>query len=405
MKHAGSSPSTAPAVGAENASPFNPFTILILVVVGVLGLVALVTLNAYAPDLSEGEHGGAHALSNSAIGFSGLVRLVDATGGHPWIVRDPLFFHTPDLLVVTPENRSVDISTALQRGNRSTLIILPKWATVADPRHTGWVRSTGLLPISEPVGVTAPGWNFRMDRRQTGGNTLLTNDDSLPDSIRLRAPAQLQVITKVDPPSNGAEIAYKPLLTDDQGGVVLIELGARPLYILTDPDILNNQGMGDEAQAASALALLHWLNGAYGKSIAFDVSYNGLGGQRSPLRLLFEPPFAAGTACLTVALLLAGISAFARFGPARPAPRAITFGKAALVNNAALMVRKAGKEARMGALYARVLRQQIKTGGPADHPALGRFAELSTSADTAKDRATLLSAAQALHDWKKEITG
>ena len=43
----------------------------------------MLVLGAYAPDLRSGHNGGAHALSNAATGFSGLVRLAEATGRNP----------------------------------------------------------------------------------------------------------------------------------------------------------------------------------------------------------------------------------------------------------------------------------------------------------------------------------
>lgn len=393
---------------AGDNAPFNALTVLIMVLVGVAGLAALLGLSAFAPDLHQAHSGGGHALSKGATGYSGLVRLAEATGRSPRIVHDPREFTTEDLLVISPEQASVNIGAAMSRAGKPTLVILPKWATVGDPVHAGWVRSAGLLPIAQPVGVMAPGPTFVIERRPAPPGATLVNTD-LPAAIRLRAPAQVQVITGVDPAKSQANQSFRPLLTDGHGGVVLAQLDNRALYVLADPDLLNNQALGDEGQAAAALFLLDWLNNTGARGIAFDVSYNGLGDTRGALRLLFEPPFAGGTACLTLALLLAGVSAFGRFGAARPRPRAIAFGKAALVDNAALMVRKAGKEPRMGARYAEMLRHQVVAGklaGKLDrHPAMDRFAELAQAARAATDRASLLAAARRLHDWKKEITG
>ena len=74
--------------------------------IGVLAFIAMLVLGAYAPDLRSGHNGGAHALSNAAIGFSGLVRLAEETGRNPVIVRSDLDLDNEDLAVVTPEDGS-----------------------------------------------------------------------------------------------------------------------------------------------------------------------------------------------------------------------------------------------------------------------------------------------------------
>src|SRR3546814_11622763 len=87
--------------------------------------------------------------------------------------------------------------------------------------------------------------------------------------------------------------SFIPLITDGRGGTVLARLGN--LYILADPDLLDNAGMKDARNAASALALLDWIKGEDATSLGFDVPLNGLGGSRSPLTLAFDPPCLALT--------------------------------------------------------------------------------------------------------------
>ncbi len=52
------------------------------------------------------------------------------------------------------------------------------------------------------------------------------------------------------------------------------------------------------------------------------------------------------------------MQAFGRFGPARARERAIAFGKEALVDNSAALVRKAGRERIMGKRYAALVRER-----------------------------------------------
>lgn len=412
------------AIGRRGeAAPFKIGAIALMLALGIGGFIGLIVLGAYAPDLKSGRNGGAHALSNAATGFSGLVQLAEATGRHPRIVRDVHEFDTEDLLVVAPETAAVNVSKAVQdRGAQPTLFILPKWQTVADPMHRGWVKEAGLKPLFEATGVLAPDINFLMRRdKGKGGQPLMT--DRVPPSIRFSAPKQMQVIAALEERKDGPQHFVRPLITDGKGGMVLVQVDDSNLFVLADPDLLSNQGLRDAGKAASALALLDWLNSNPPEGIAFDVSMNGFGHSRSPLKLLFEPPFVVLTITILLALMLAGVQAFGRFGPVRQRERALAFGKAALVDNSAALIRKAGRETRMGGRYAALCRERVvealglarrlrDKGGDAAIDAhldqlKGRhvYSDLARMAAEAKDRTTLLSAAKALHDWQKEKIG
>jgi hypothetical protein len=422
------------AIGRQKASnPFQAGAIVLMLALGIGGFVGLLVLGAFAPDLRSGKNGGGHALSNSAVGFSGIVELARATGRNPRIVRNEHEFGTENLLVVTPEDGFTNVGPVLsQRGAKPTLFVLPKWMTRPNPRHRGWVDWVGLDPLFVPVGVLGPDISFTMAQHRSSGAPLVVGDD-LPRDIRFRAPRPLQVITGFEkpqakkskkgdqkaaaPPSRPHKLT--PLITDGKGGVVLAQIDNGPLYVLSDPDLLSNRGIADVKQAASALALLDWLNSNPPDSVAFDVSLNGFGHSKSPLKLLFEPPFLAVTICIAVALLLAGVQAFGRFGAPRARERAIAFGKAALVDNSAALIRKAGRESRMGGRYAALVRERavaifaiparLRDGEldayldrlKRDRP----FTDLAAAAEQASDRASLLAAAQALNSWQKEKLG
>ncbi|MDO7835938.1 hypothetical protein Q4610_12865 [Sphingobium sp. HBC34] len=406
------------AIGVQpgDGALFRGRTVALMLAIGIAGFIGMLVLGAYAPDLRSGRNGGAHALSNAVTGYAGLVQLADATGRHPHILRSSHGFDTEDLLIVTPESGATDISQALiQRATRPTLFVLPKWQMAPDDDHPGWARYQGLVSLDEPIGVLAPGVRFTMRHYRSGGGWLTAH--GVPG--RFWAPRPIQVITGIDPANRQQQDQWRkltPLLTDGRGGMVLAQVGEGPLYVLADPDLLNNRGMKDLGQARAALALLDWMNSTGAEGIAFDVSMNGFGHSRSPLKLLFEPPFLAMTLAIVAALLLAGLHAFGRFGPPRIRARAVTFGKAALVDNSALLIRKAGREARLGGRYAAAIRDRAARifGAPArlrdgaldqyldSLKGAHRFTDLVQAAQAARDRHSLLEAAQALHDWQRD---
>lgn len=395
--------------GAAGAT-FRPLTVALLLAIGVLGFVGTLLLGAFAPDLRSGRNGGAHALSNAAVGYSGLVRLAEATGRNPQILRAAGRLGGEDLVVLTPESGRADMSGPLgARTGRPTLVVLPKWRTSADPDRSGWVRIEGLLPRWEPEGVLAPADKLKVRRVRSGGRPLRAVDWA-PAAMRFTAPRPLQTVS-----GGGLE----PLLTDARGRIVLGKLPDRTVYVLADPDLLDNRAIADRAQAGAALAMLDFLNANRPESVGFDVTLNGLGHSPSPLKLAFQPPFLAMTLAIAAALLLVGWQAFARFGaPARPA-RAIAFGKRALIDNTAALVRRAGREAALGGRYADAVRDRAQGSfgvparlhGPAVDAYLDRlagprrFTTLARAAGDAADKDEVLAAARALQDWRKEKNG
>ncbi|HEX8238472.1 MAG TPA: hypothetical protein VF574_01905 [Allosphingosinicella sp.] len=394
------------AARAEGA--FRPATILLVVAIGILAFTGMLVLGAYAPDLRSGRNGGAHALSNAATGFSGIVQLARATGRNPLILRNDALLDTEDLVVLTPEAGTTDMSQVLaRRSTRPTLVVLPKWWTVADPDHAGWVRAKGLRPSWDTARTLAPAHPLSVERRRSGGAPLRTVLREAPAAMRFTAPGALQTVSGP---------GQTPIVTDATGRAVLVRFGNQPLYLLADPDLLSNRGMADRRQAGAALAMLDFLNSTGARSIVFDVTLNGLGHSRSPLRLMFDPPFLAATLAIAAALLLAGLQALSRFGPPRRPERAIAFGKAALIDNAAALVRQARREAGLGGRYAEMIREKAVTvfGVPAklrdsavtDYldklDGRPRFSAFASAAEQARGREELLAAAQALHQWQKQ---
>lgn len=395
--------------GRRTDAAFAPVTIAVLLAVGVLGFIGSLLLGAYAPDLRSGRNAGAHALSNAATGYAGLVALARATGRNPRILRGDRDWDTEDLVVLTPESGRVDMSKVLAaRRGRATLVVLPKWSTVADEDVKGWVDAEGLLPLLEPEGVLAPQTRLALTRAPSGGHALHAVAWA-PQTLAVAAPRPLQAAT-------GA--ALTPLVTDDRGRVVLGAIGGGTVYVLTDPDLLSNFGLRRLDRARAALDLLDFVNATGAHGIAFDVTLNGLGRGHSPLKLALEPPFLAMTLAVAVALALAGWQALVRFGAPQPRRRAIAFGKTALIDNSAMMIRKAGREGGLGPRYAALIRDRARAIfavpiGASDAEAdryldrlhgSARFTDLAQAADRAEHRADMLAAARALYRWQWEKT-
>ncbi len=404
---------------SDPSSSFQTPTTLWAVGVSLVLALAFVGLATFAPELRAKQDEGAHALSRSAVGYAGLVRLLQDTG-RPAIVRRDTTTLTgqASLLVLTPPagvNAQAVRAAAAYPGD--VLIIAPKWMATASLKRPGWVDVQGLIPPSAAIAAIARPEVSALSRA-SGAHPLVLSAGryqrlvALDRTFRFANVASLQASTSED---------GVPLLQDPGGGVLLAVGGGR-IFVLTDPDLLNNHGLADLESARSALAMIDLLRSGPGP-VVFDVSLNGLSRPRSLLQTALTPPFFAATLCSLVALALVGWRATTRFGPAARPGRAVALGKRVLVDNAAGLIRLTRREARMAPRYAAVIREAVAhaVGAPKGQSAeqtdiyLDRLADLSRDLKPFSelvaeagagggDVESLMRSARRLFQWKSEIT-
>jgi len=140
----------------------------------------------------------------------------------------------------------------------------------------------------------------------------------------------------------------------------LTHLGHGSNWLLADADLLNNAGLADAATAARAVALIRGINEG-DAPIVFDLSLARAPTSPSLAKLVLEPPFLALTLCLVIAALFAYLSGVARFGPALVRERALRFGKTALADATARLMRRGGRIGRLGERYGEALKQRAAT--------------------------------------------
>ncbi|MEA3030196.1 MAG: hypothetical protein QOG13_1521 [Sphingomonadales bacterium] len=390
--------------------PFSGKLVAGLIAAGLAAFAALLLLIAYGDRIGPVGGARAPALSVGATGFKGLISLVGRFR-ETSTIDSPADLSTDDLLVVALDlnNRAQDVARLLAlRSERATLLILPKWVTIPHDQRRGWVRTLG--PGAGSAANDLIGGDVRVR---------ILNDQRAPargrdflDGLSVPVPRAPQVIEGRD---------LTPLVTLPGGGALVARLGVQPHYVAADPDLFDNYGLRSPAQARAALALIDALNSSEQGGVAFDLTVNGLTNDnaRSLLRTALEPPFLAMTLALVFAALLAGLHGAFRFGQARREERAIAFGKAALVENSAGLIRLAKREARLGGAYAEVIRQdaaRLAAAPPAlQGEALDAYLDRLTKGDSppfsalaarlagARDRHELVAAARALFSWKKDI--
>lgn len=412
--------------GTANRAPFDPRVMIAVVLVGVVGFIAMWALIALGPQLSAGSNGGSHALSRSAPGFAGIVDLAERSDIWIDVRRKPVKAgplaedEGRTLLVLTPDfDTDPDDMAELiaQHEGEPVLVVLPKWRTGSHKTQKGWAGSGSAIPA--PSSLVPKGFATAIDRPRLTNVTApagaaLTGSGFNRGTFTVKA-GQWQVMAIG---RNGAMLA---LPGSDDG--VLMRAAQGDLYLLTDPDLINNFAFASRGGARTALAVLDAVaeDGDAG-GIAFDVTLNGLGsGGTGFLRLAFVPPFIGITLCLIAAGIFALWQAAVRFGPARAMARVIPISKLALIESSAELVAqtqresdavvpwlRGQREAVARALHApsglagEALDEWIDRRRPAKDGAEG-FAALARRLLLARSTADMLGTARQLHMIRKDL--
>jgi len=82
--------------------PFNARVMIWVIAAAIIAVVAFLFLSTYAPEIPDGDNGGGHALSKSAVGYAGFVKLEAERGIHVDMATDESALKTSGLLVLTP---------------------------------------------------------------------------------------------------------------------------------------------------------------------------------------------------------------------------------------------------------------------------------------------------------------
>lgn len=390
-------------MSADTSAPFSMRTVLVMVVLATVGFLAFLLLAAYGEDLQPAQRPGNHALSTSAVGFAGAAELLRHVHGAPRMIRRPGDLHTPDVLVVTlgPSTDPKALDKLLKtRADLPTILVLPKWLTAPRRDRPAWVTSFGTIP--PPMVALQISKLVKATITETPGGLRTISGDGLDP-----------VFVYTDENEEETE----QILTDANGGLLVARMGERPLLIVADPDLIDNQGLKTLAGAERAMQLFDAFGGR--RDVAFDLTLHGFGQNPNLMKLAFEAPFLPLTLCLIVAALLAGWHAMLRFGPALPEARGVAFGKRAIAENGAALLRLAGRRHRTGDRYAALIRDAAAgaTGAPANlsPDALDRyldrldktgepFTAMAARAEHAPDTRSLLDAARALYQWKRIVS-
>jgi hypothetical protein len=206
--------------------------------------------------------------------------------------------------------------------------VLPKWSVSANIEQPGWVNPPSQLDAFETSEILYKLFDLAPDT-YVARPGVVSSWPLLPP----KSPSP----TIESPQLLSPGLPLDPIIAADEG--VLLGHTTRfggELYILADPDLLNNHGIlqGDNVLIAHQL----FVGRLKAKTLVFDEVIHGLQQAPSIWRELTEPPLWFLSFHLVGLLVLAIWAGLFRFGAPLPVPSRLPPGKEALVESAASLL-------------------------------------------------------------------
>lgn len=401
----------------------------------VVSFVVAILLVTYGDEL-EARKPNPHAntFSKSALGHMAAARYLQAMGlgvvsrQNPGVSgagpSRPLIVAEPDAawLAGDPAAKMEGLVKEAARRKAPLVLVLPKWAGQSKKGRPEWIGEVGLVPDEHLLGILAA-----FDDEVLADQEVIRGGDT---SFRCQAPWRpsdwtKQIRVETSPPQLlDPHPDLHPVVRCPQGILVARhELEGGPeVWVISDPDVLNNQGLDRADNAVLLYELLTRELGATG--VVFDETIHGF--NRTPGLLTELRSFPLVLAVFQT-LILAGIVLWAgigRFGKPLPSGAGIAPGKDVLIDNTARLLAGGGHASDSLARYFRQTTRAVAAAQflPPDLPEpemLARLQHITVTRrigmdlhslerqihqlpDGAAERAVKL--ARALHTWRLEMT-
>ncbi len=380
-----------------------------LIGLGIFGFLAALFI-AIIKDDSGVPAPNATPQSESAIGHKALMTFMDKLGVPTgFSLGELLSFVGVDQLtmLIEPDPEAISYQDLPRRMNAKTvLLVLPKWVDFADQDKPRWLAGAGLMERAA-VSEVARSIIADADINRLSAPVIFTRNE-FRNAPTLSKP-QLLRSTKLKPIVSSAE------------GILLgsIKRGRSTIYVLSDPDLLNNHGLDNGNNGALTLGIINRLRGDGGVAVDFGI-YRNISA-KSMWRRLVEPPLLGTCLLLLCSLALLMWHASTRFGQPMLAPPPLARGKLALIANSAALFQTPEHSHDLLARYLDQLVQDVQRDQPhmarlsgdsrtksLDHLSQVRRTSQLFSALEIAVRERKVDSAQLAKDidaWKQEIVG
>jgi hypothetical protein len=320
-----------------NDQPIFPFRVLIGWISAAVALFAIALYFMASGDSGGGDSIGPSTFSRSAVGYAGIAEVLQRLGVA--VVKsqyDSLAKASAGSVVVIAEPRTNAASEATMRAliatNATILLVLPKWSGAPSEDHPGWLGTLGERQVGDALWtlkLVAPKAEVTRER-----NKVFWTTNALGIAPTIDQPIQL---------IRGQPL--RPIVAAPEGMLIgEIVRGNRRIWVLSDPDIISNQGFGQGNNAALSVAAINRLRAA-DASVIFDETVHGfLARPASPFLLLFRFPFVVATIQGLVAVALLLWATLGRFGAPQSLPPPLNAGRSGLLQNMASLIEFTGHQ-------------------------------------------------------------
>jgi len=370
------------------------------IVGGVAGSFAIsLLLGVYGQDLDRTPRPDANTFSYSALGHRGLADFLrsmglgvvsrQSPGGGGVGPRHPLIVAEPE---AGDRERLKDLREEAGNRDAALVLVLPKWSPgEPQPKKPEWLAKVKLREEVEVESVARP-----LDRevavarfRASRGKELRCSaGEDRPEVTIAAEPVQL-----LKPDSK-----LEPVL-ECPGGMLIARLKSKqPVYLIADPDILNNQGLGLADHAAAVYGFL--AGDLRSTGVVFDETIHGFNRTPGLLAEALRFPMVLG---VLQSLVLLGVVLWAgmgRFGKPLPAAAALAAGKEILIDNTAKLLAGGGHSEDSLLRYFRQTTRAVAAHYflPPDLPEGERLARLQRLAERRRPGLSLAELEHGIHN-------
>jgi hypothetical protein len=330
-----------------------------LVVLAAASALGAILLLAFGEEIAQSSSAGPNTYSYSAIGYRAAYTFL-RTGGMPVArSRDPGMRELDAWSVVVlaePVGVTGRVETTqvrafladVERRGLPAIVILPKWAWQASPMNPAWIegavpeRDAGTEAMKAVLGEDAP-------------ETALTKLASPIDGARRGFRGEQYDLELAAPQLLLPSPRLEPLVAGEDGVLVArLRRDGTALFVVSDPDLFNNQGLGRADHAALLLDLVSQVPGV--RSVVFDETIHGYENRAELLSWLLTFPALPITLHLALVGALAVWVGASRFGSPRRSEESLREGRERFVDTAArAMIGSGGEASSLGRYWSHTL--------------------------------------------------
>ena len=410
---------------------FSPQNVALLIAVGALAFAGAVYFSVFG---DSSRPNGANSFSRSAIGHKAFVNLLRAQDISVIVSRNNSASKARNeslLILAEPLPRFMETRGQLPRAER-TLVVLPKWHGRTHPENREWVRSVGLWPqgtVEQILHAVLP------DAALARSTAAVEWKKTSLSALHIFRPGRLdndllwnRIRSRADPDIQKPQLILSDRLTPIVAGPDGILVGGMKagdgwLYIVSDPDLLSNHGLGRSDNAALIMDALTLFR-ADDSPVVFDETTHGFKSNPNLWRTIFELPFVAATVLVFAAIAVLLWSATSRFGAPFEIKRGEGKGESGLIENAVDLLHQTGRGGDIARRYPEVVLRQVsqRLHVPRRLPdqerlawidrigmargVKARFGSLKEGIDasaTGRGHGRVLRNVQRLYQWKREM--